>query len=34
MVSHAMVTCQYAQRILRMADGIVVEDKSCEAQGP
>jgi putative ABC transport system ATP-binding protein len=34
MVSHAMITCQYAQRILRMADGIIVEDKSCEAQGP
>ncbi|OPY72381.1 MAG: putative ABC transporter ATP-binding protein [Syntrophorhabdus sp. PtaU1.Bin058] len=34
MVSHAMITCQYAQRILRMEDGIVVEDRSCEAQGP
>jgi ABC-type lipoprotein export system ATPase subunit len=34
MVSHAMITCQYAKRILQMEDGVVMEDRSCEASGP
>lgn len=34
MVSHAMITCRYARRILQMVDGVVAEDRSCEAPGP
>lgn len=30
MVSHAVMTCKYADRIMRMVDGTVVEDISCE----
>lgn len=30
MVSHAVITCKYADRIMRMVDGTVVEDTSCE----
>ncbi len=30
MVSHAPNTCEYADRILRMADGRIVEVRSCE----
>ena len=30
MVSHAIVTCRYADRIMRMADGVVVEETYCE----
>jgi putative ABC transport system ATP-binding protein len=30
MVSHAPNTCEYADRILRMADGRIVEARSCE----
>jgi len=33
MVSHAVITCEYAERILRMVDGIVIEDTSCEESG-
>jgi putative ABC transport system ATP-binding protein len=33
MVSHAAVTCKYATRILRMVDGILTEEQSCEALG-
>jgi putative ABC transport system ATP-binding protein len=32
MVSHAGITCNYASRILRMVDGIVTEERSCEAR--
>jgi putative ABC transport system ATP-binding protein len=30
MVSHALGTCRYADRILRMTDGRIVEARSCE----
>jgi len=30
MATHAPLTCRYADRILRMVDGVVVEETSCE----
>ena len=30
MATHTPLTCRYADRILRMVDGVVVEDTSCE----
>jgi ABC-type lipoprotein export system ATPase subunit len=30
MATHTPLTCQYADRILRMVDGAVVEETSCE----
>ncbi len=30
MVSHALVTCRYADRILRMVDGVLTEEPSCD----
>ena len=29
MVSHALSTCRYADRIMRMSDGVIVEEKAC-----
>ena len=33
MATHAPLTCQYASRILRMVDGMIVEETSCEGPG-
>ncbi len=30
MATHSPLTCQYANRILRMLDGVIVEETSCE----
>jgi len=30
MATHTLLTCRYASRILRMVDGVVVEETSCE----
>lgn len=30
MVSHALNTCEYADRVLRMIDGRIIEERSCE----
>ncbi len=30
MATHTLLTCRYASRILRMIDGLVVEEDSCE----
>ena len=34
MVSHSLKTCEYADRILRMSDGRVFEEESCEGLAP
>ena len=34
MVSHSLKTCEYADRILRMSDGLVFEEESCEGLAP
>ena len=34
MVSHSLKTCEYADRILRMSDGRIVEEESCEGLAP
>jgi len=34
MVSHAMNTCEYANRVLRMSDGRILEESSCEGLAP
>lgn len=34
MVSHALNTCEYADRVLRMTDGRVFEETSCEGLAP
>ncbi len=34
MVSHALNTCEYADRILRMTDGRIFEESSCEGLAP
>jgi putative ABC transport system ATP-binding protein len=34
MVSHALNTCEYADRILRMSDGRIFEESSCEGLAP
>jgi len=34
MATHSPLTCRYATRILRMVDGIVTEETSCEEMGP
>lgn len=34
MVSHAMNTCEYADRVLRMKDGRIFEETSCEGLAP
>jgi putative ABC transport system ATP-binding protein len=34
MVSHALITCEYADRILRMTDGRIFEETSCEGLAP
>jgi putative ABC transport system ATP-binding protein len=33
MATHAPLTCRYATRILRMVDGIITEETSCEEMG-
>jgi putative ABC transport system ATP-binding protein len=33
MATHTALTCQYATRILRMVDGVIVEEASCEEMG-
>ncbi|MEO0248801.1 MAG: ABC transporter ATP-binding protein [candidate division WOR-3 bacterium] len=33
MATHTPLTCRYATRILRMVDGVVVEETSCEETG-
>lgn len=34
MVSHSLKTCEYADRILRMSDGRIFEEESCEGLAP
>ncbi len=34
MVSHSLKTCEYADRILRMLDGRIFEEESCEGLAP
>jgi putative ABC transport system ATP-binding protein len=34
MATHTLLTCRYASRILRMIDGLVVEEDSCEESSP
>jgi len=34
MVSHALNTCEYADRVLRMTDGRIFEESSCEGLAP
>lgn len=34
MVSHAMNTCEYADRVLRMTDGRIFEENSCKGLAP
>jgi putative ABC transport system ATP-binding protein len=34
MVSHSLKTCEYADRILRMSDGLIFEEESCEGLAP
>lgn len=34
MVSHALNTCEYADRVLRMTDGRIFEENSCEGLAP
>jgi len=34
MVSHALNTCEYADRVLRMTDGRIFEETSCEGLAP
>jgi len=34
MVSHAVNTCEYADRVLRMTDGRIFEETSCEGLAP
>jgi putative ABC transport system ATP-binding protein len=34
MATHTLLTCRYASRILRMIDGLVVEEDSCEERSP
>ena len=33
MATHSSLTCRYASRILRMVDGVIVEEASCEELG-
>jgi putative ABC transport system ATP-binding protein len=33
MATHTPLTCQYATRMLRMVDGVIVEETSCEEMG-
>jgi putative ABC transport system ATP-binding protein len=33
MATHTPLTCQYATRILRMVDGVIAEETSCEEMG-
>jgi putative ABC transport system ATP-binding protein len=33
MATHTSLTCRYATRILRMVDGVIVEETSCEETG-
>ena len=33
MATHSPLTCQYANRILRMVDGLIVEETSCDVRG-
>lgn len=33
MASHSPLTCRYATRILRMVDGVITEETSCEEMG-
>ncbi len=33
MATHTPLTCRYATRILRMVDGVIVEETSCEEMG-
>jgi ABC-type bacteriocin/lantibiotic exporter with double-glycine peptidase domain len=30
MATHTPLTCRYANRILRMMDGVIVEEATCE----
>ena len=34
MVSHSLKTCEYADRVLRMSDGRIFEEESCEGLAP